>query len=40
MANYEEARVINTQLNKLNSAAKNKTEKTLTITKKKISRWS
>ena len=36
MANYEEARLqpTNTQLNKLKSAAKNKTGKTLRITKK------
>ena len=36
MANYEEARVkpTNTQLNKLKSAAKNKTGKTLKLTKK------
>ena len=36
MANYQEARVklTNTQLNKLKSAAKNKTETTLTLNKK------
>ena len=36
MANYQEARVklTNTQLNKLKSAAKNKTEKILRVNKK------
>ena len=36
MANYQEARVklTNTQLKKLKSAAKNKTEKVLRLTKK------
>ena len=38
MENYEETRITlkNTQLNKLKSAAKNKTEKTLRITKKNL----
>ena len=38
MANYEEARVrlTNTQLGKMKSAAKNKTEKLLRITQKNI----
>ena len=41
MANYEEARVelTNTKLNKLKSAAKNKTGTILRIIKKKLSRW-
>ena len=38
MENYEETRITlkNTQLNKLKFAAKNKTEKTLRITKKNL----